>query len=156
MRLPIRRAGKDVLAGLLFVAFGGVFALGATAYDFGDPVRPGPGFYPLVIGVLLAVLGLAIIVRGAVEHDDEPTTMPSWRAVGMIVGALLLFALTVRGFGLAPAIFGSAFLASFASRETTVRGAFVMAAGLTILSILIFVVALSLRLPLLGPLVPRL
>jgi hypothetical protein len=155
MRLPIQRSRKEVLTGLLFVAFGGAFALGATAYPFGDPVRPGPGFYPLVIGVLLAILGVAVIVRGAIEDDGEPITAPSWRAVAMIVGGLLVFALTVRGLGLGPAVFLGALLASFASRATTARGALVMAVGLTAISILIFVVALNLRLPLLGPLIPR-
>jgi Tripartite tricarboxylate transporter TctB family len=155
VRLPIQRSRKDVLAGLLFVGFGGAFALGASAYDFGDPVRPGPGFYPVVIGVLLAVLGVAIIVRGTVDEDDGPITPPSWRAVAMILGALAVFALTVRGLGLGPAVFVTALLASLASRETTIRGALVMAVGLTAVSIVIFAVALNLRLPLLGPMIPR-
>ena len=151
-----RRTRKDLVAGLIFIAFGGLFALGATAFDFGDPVRPGPGFYPLAVGVLLVVLGVAIIVRSAVEEDDSPVTMPSWRAVALIVGGLLVFALTVRGAGLVPATFLAALLASLASRNTSPLGALVMAAGLTALSVLIFVVALNLRLPLLGTWFPRL
>ena len=151
-----RRTRKDLVAGLIFIGFGSLFALGATSFDFGDPVRPGPGFYPLVVGVLLAVLGIAIIVRSAVEEDDGPVTMPSWRAVALIVGGLLVFALTVRGAGLVPATFLAALLASLASRNTQPLGALVMAAGLTALSVLIFVVALNLRLPLLGTWVPRL
>jgi hypothetical protein len=151
-----RRTRKDLLAGLIFIAFGGLFALGATGYGFGDPVRPGPGFYPLVVGALLVVLGIAIIVRSAVEEDDGPVTMPSWRAVALIVGGLVVFALTVRGAGLVPATFLAAVLASLASRNTSPLGGVVMAAGLTALSVLIFVVALSVRLPLLGPWFPRL
>lgn len=151
-----RRTRKDLVAGLIFIGFGGLFALGATAFDFGDPVRPGPGFYPLVVGVLLAVLGVAIIVRSAVEDDDGPVTMPSWRAVTLVIGGLVVFALTVRGAGLLPATFLAAMLASLASRRTSPLAAVVMATGLTALSVLIFVVALSVRLPLLGTWFPRL
>jgi hypothetical protein len=154
-RVVRRRTRKDLLAGLIFIVFGALFALGATGYDFGDPVRPGPGFYPLVVGALLVVLGIAIIIRSAVEDDAGPVTLPSWRAVILIVGGLVVFALTVRGAGLVPATFLAALLASLASRQTSPLGAVVMAAGLTALSVLIFVVALSLRLPLLGTWFPR-
>jgi Tripartite tricarboxylate transporter TctB family len=151
-----RRTRKDLIAGLIFIAFGGLFALGATGFDFGDPVRPGPGFYPLVVGALLVVLGVAITVRSAVEEDEGPVTMPSWRAVILIVGGIVVFALTVRGAGLVPATFLAGLLASLASRTTSPLGSIVMAAGLTALSVLIFVVGLSLRLPLLGTWFPRL
>lgn len=150
-----RRARTDLLAGVIFIGFGGLFALGATGFDFGDPVRPGPGFYPLVVGILLVVLGVAIIVRSVVEDDAAPVTLPSWRAVTLIVGGLVVFALTVRGAGLVPATFLAAVLASLASRVTSPLGAVLMAAGLTAVSVLVFVVALSLRLPLLGTWFPR-
>lgn len=156
MRLHIQRPSNNALAGLTFIAFGAAFALGATAFHIGDPVRPGPGFYPLMIGVLLAVLGLAIVVRREAEEEDGPTTAPSWRAVAAIVGALLVFALTIRGAGLVPSVFAAAFLASLASRSTGILSGFALAVGLTVLSVLIFVVALSLRLPLLGTWFPRL
>jgi len=155
VRLPINRSRKDLLAGLTFIVFGAAFALGATAFDFGDPVRPGPGFYPIVVGVLLAALGTTIIFRGAVDPDDEPITPPAWRAVALIIGGLLVFALTVRGLGLIPALFLASFLASLASVSTGPRAALAIAASLTVLSYLIFVVALNLRLPLLGPWIPR-
>ena len=151
-----RRTRTNLLAGVIFIAFGGLFALGATGYAFGDPVRPGPGFYPLVVGALLVLLGVAIIVSSVVEDDEGPVTRPSWRAVILIVGGVVVFALTVRGAGLIPATFLAACLASLASRATSPVAAIVMAAGLTALSVLIFVVALSLRLPLLGTWFPRL
>jgi hypothetical protein len=150
------RSRKDLLAGLTFVVLGGAFALGATAFEVGDPARPGPGFYPLVVGVLVVVLGVVIILRPATEESLEPITAPSWRATVMIVAGLAAFALLVRGAGLVPATFVAAFLASFASRSTGPLAALAMATGLTVLSVLIFVIGLSLRLPLLGTWFPRL
>lgn len=143
------RSAKDVLAGLTFIGFGLAFAAGATAYDIGDPVRMGPGFFPLVIGVLLAILGGVIAVTGSA--DEVPITAPPWRAAGLILGGIVVFGLTVRGLGLLPAIFLTALLAGLASRQTSPIGALLLAAALTVISVAIFVVALSVRLPLFGP-----
>ena len=143
------RSAKNVLAGLTFIGFGLAFAAGATAYDIGDPVRMGPGFFPLVIGVLLAILG--VVIAATPSADEEPITAPPWRAAGLILGGIVVFGLTVRGPGLLPAIFLTALLTGLASRQTSPIGALLLAAALTVISVAIFVVALSLRLPLVGP-----
>ena len=150
----MQRSAKDVLAGLTFVGFGLAFAIGSLGYEIGDPVRMGPGFFPLTVGVLLAVLGVSIAVTRSSEPDDEPMTAPPWRAAGLILAALVVFGLTVRGLGLVPSIFVTSLLASLASRETRIPLAVLLAVGLTLLCIAIFVFALSLRLPLVGPWIP--
>lgn len=150
----MQRSAKDVLAGLTFVGFGLAFAVGALAYEVGDPVRMGPGFFPLIVGVLLAILGALIAVTRPSEPDDEGITAPPWRAAGLILGAILIFGLTVRGLGLVPSIFVTALMASLASRETRIPLAVLLAAGLTVVSIAIFVMALSVRVPLVGPWIP--
>jgi hypothetical protein len=150
----MQRSAKDVLAGLTFVGFGLAFALGALAYEVGDPVRMGPGFFPLIVGGLLAILGVLIAVTRPAEPDDTAITRPPWRAAGLILGAIVIFGLTVRGLGLIPSIFVTALLASLASRETSLLVALLMAVGLTLVSIAIFVIALSVRVPLVGPWIP--
>jgi hypothetical protein len=50
-----------------------------------------------------------------------------------------------------PSTFVATLMSTFASRRTTVVGAALVTVGLTVLCVLIFVVALSLRLPLVGP-----
>jgi Tripartite tricarboxylate transporter TctB family len=148
------RSPKDVLAGVIFVVFGLGFGFGATAYDIGDPVRMGPGFFPLVVGILLAILGVLIAATRSAEADLEAITAPPWRAVGLILGSLLFFGLTVRGLGLVPSTFVTALLASLASRETRLPMALLLAAALTVVSVAIFVVGLSVRMPLIGPWIP--
>lgn len=150
----MQRSAKEILAGLTFAGFGLAFALGATAYDIGDPVRMGPGFFPLFVGGLLVVLGGLIAATRSPDADDTSLTAPPWRAAGLILGGIVAFGLTVRGLGLIPTIFMAALLASLASRQTSVLGALLLAVGLTLISVAIFVVALSLRLPLLGPWIP--
>ena len=73
-----------------------------------------------------------------------------WRAVALTLGAIVLFGLTVRGLGLIPSTFVTALMSAFASRRAGVLPAVAIAIGLTVLCVLVFVVALSLRLPLVG------
>ena len=152
--LELRRALKDVLAGSIFVVLGLAFAIGALAYDIGSPVRMGPGYVPLSLGLLLAGLGGLVIVKGFVAGEGEPIGEVDWRAVALITAALLFFGLTVRGLGAVGALFGASLLAALARSQTSVREALVIAAGLTALSVVIFVLALQLRLPLVGPWIP--
>lgn len=147
----MQRSLKDVLAGLAFIGFGLAFAVGATSYEIGNPVRMGPGFYPLLVGGLLTVLGGIIAVKPAVDGDGEPLTQPAWRAVVTVLGAIVVFGLTVRGLGLIPSIFLAALLGALASARSSPPAALAIAVALTALSYLIFVVGLSLNLPLLGP-----
>ncbi len=152
--LEVRRALKDVLAGSIFVVFGLAFAIASLSTDVGSPGRMGPGYVPLVLGVALAGLGLLIIVKGILSGEGEPIGHVDWRAVVLITAALLFFGLTVRGLGVILSLFGTTVLASLARAQTSPREALVISAGLTVLSILIFIVALQLRLELVGPWIP--
>jgi len=157
-----RAARADLCAGGAFVVIGGAFAIGALQYDLGSAFRMGPGYVPLTLGCVLAGLGalilgqgvLVVLGRRAVEHetttaDEEPGPVP-WRRGGLLVGAVVLFGLTVDGLGIAIATFATAFLAALAGYRNSALKALVVAAGLTVLCLVIFVGALQLSLPLLG------
>jgi hypothetical protein len=152
--LAVRRALRDILAGAVFIAFGGAFALGALAYDIGTPLRMGPGYVPLALGLITVGLGVAIIIKGFIGGDSEGLTGPDWRPVILISAAVIFFGVTVRGLGVVGALFGATLLAAFARSRTPWLEALAIAVGLTIVSILIFIVALQLRLPLIGPWIP--
>ncbi len=142
---------RDVLAGLTFVGFGLAFAVVAASYEVGSALRMGPGYFPLVLGGLLAFLGVLIIAKGFLAGEGGPIGAVPWRALALILAAVLFFGLTVRGLGLVPSTFVTALMAAFASRRTGVVAALLISVGLTVLCVLVFVVALSLRLALLGP-----
>jgi hypothetical protein len=152
--VALPRALKDILAGLTFVALGLAFAVLASGYAVGTPVRMGPGFFPLALGGLLALIGGIIVVKGVLAGEGEAIGAVPWRALGLIFGAVLFFGLTVRGLGLVPSTFFAALMATFASRRTSVVAAVLITIGLTVLCVLIFVLALRLRLPLIGPWIP--
>ena len=149
--MGLHDARKDLLAGAVFVGFGLAFAVTATTYEVGSPLRMGPGFFPLALGGILVVLGVLIAATGYVAaNGSEIGTIP-WRALALLLSAILFFGFTVRDLGLVPALFVSVLLAAFAGRGVRPGPAVVIAASLTVLSVLIFVYALQLRLELLGP-----
>ena len=159
----VGRAGRtrpyvpDLLAGGVFVLLGLAFAIGGSRYDLGSALRMGSGYVPLLLGGILTLLGLLIGAQaflGGDEHarrlaDEERGPVPWWRGA-LLVAGVLFFGATVRGLGLAPALFVTTFLAALAGHRTGVVRALVTAAGLTVLCLVVFVSLLQLRLPLLG------
>jgi hypothetical protein len=144
------RSQKDILAGLTFLGFGAAFALLSIGYGIGTTVRMGPGYFPFFLGAALAILGALIVARGFLAGEEGAVGIIPWRAVALILGAIVLFGLTVRGLGLIPSTFLTALMSAFASRRAGILPALAVAFGLTILCVLVFVIALSLRLPLVG------
>lgn len=149
-----RRSFPDVLAGGIFVLIGGAFAVGSLRYDLGTPLRMGPGYFPLLVGAILAGLGLAIVLKGLVAGEVLSFGTVPWRAVAVIVVALVFFGFTVRRLGFVPTSAVTALLTTLASTRVRLLTAVAVAAGLTVASTLIFVVGLQLRIPLWGPWLP--
>ena len=144
------RSRKDILVGLIFVGFGMAFAVLSLGYGIGTTARMGPGYFPFFLGGALVLLGVLIVGRGILGGEEGAIGVIPWRAVGLILGAIVVFGLTVRGLGLIPSTFLTALMSAFASRRTGPLAALAITVGLTVLCVLIFVVALSLRLPLVG------
>jgi Tripartite tricarboxylate transporter TctB family len=146
-----RRSFPDVLAGAIFVLIGGAFVVGSLGYELGTPLRMGPGAFPLLVGVTVATLGLAIVIKGLIAGEVVAFGTIPWRAVAVIVVAVLFFGFTVRRLGFVPTSAVTALLTTLASARIRLLTAVAVAATLTVASTLIFVVGLQLRIPLWGP-----
>ncbi|MEV0717254.1 tripartite tricarboxylate transporter TctB family protein [Asanoa sp. NPDC050611] len=146
-----RRSFPDVLAGSIFVLIGGAFVVGSLSYSLGTPLRMGPGYFPLLVGGIMAALGLAIVVKGLVAGEVIEFGAIPWRAVAALTVAVVFFGFTVRRLGFVPTSLVAAFLTTLASQRVRLLTALAVAAGLTVASTLIFVVGLQLRIPLWGP-----
>ena len=147
----------DLVAGGIFVALGLAFAIGARGYELGTAFRMGPGYVPFVLGGLLAILGIAIVGVGAVRWRREGTATAEtphgavpWRGIALLTASVIVFGAGVDPLGLVPALLVTTFLAALADRDNSVLASAVIAVGLTVACVLIFVVLLQLRLPLLG------
>ena len=146
-----RRSFPDLLGGGIFVLIGGAFVVGSLGYGLGTPLRMGPGAFPLLVGVTVAVLGLAIVIKALIAGEVVSFGPVPWRAVAVIVLAVLFFGFTVQGLGFVPTSAVTALLTTLASPRVRLLTAVAVAAGLTVASTLIFVVGLQLRIPLWGP-----
>ncbi len=156
-RLGEERPGPsrpDLMAGATFVVLGLAFAIGGSRYDVGSALRMGSGYVPLVLGMILALLGAVIVAasfRGVdptvanAERGDIP-----WRRMGLLLAAVMFFGFTVRGLGLGPSLLVTTFLAALAGHDTRPHRAAVIAVGLTVVCLTVFVALLQLRLPVLG------
>jgi hypothetical protein len=147
----------DLLAGGVFALLGLAFAIGGARYDVGSALSMGPGYVPLLLGGILTVLGLVIVAQAFLGGDEQTRALADqerrpvpWVPAALLLAGVLFFGATVRGLGLAPALFVTTFLAALAGHRTGVVRALVTAAGLTALCLVVFVSLLQLRLPLLG------
>ena len=145
----------DLLAGLMFVAFGLIFGL--TSWfdlDLGTARRMGPGYFPLLLSGVLLLLGL-IIILASTRRQGEPVGALAWRGMALILTAPLVFGMTVRGLGFAPSVFLCTLIASFASVKMTPLKALILALCVTLFSMAAFSYGLGLPYPRLGPWIPK-
>lgn len=143
---------KDILSGLIFVAFGVAFGYAASSYELGTAFRMGPGYFPLLLAGALVVLGVAIVIKGlTAAAADTPVGVLPWRGAFFILAALVFFGATIRGLGLVATLFGAALLAALASRSNPPVAAVVIAAALTAMCVLVFHYGLGVTVPLRGP-----
>lgn len=93
------RAEKDFWSGLLFIAFAIVAIVAARGYSIGSVGRMGPGYFPLALGGLLALLGIIMVSKSFVTDGErmEPLNLGPLAA---IVTAVVLFGLSIERLGL--------------------------------------------------------
>src|SRR5690606_37919927 len=119
-------------------------------HPMGSAGRMGPAYFPSVLGGLLAVVGLAHIVRSFIGHGESISKFHI-RHLVIILGAVLLFGFLMRTAGLAVAAFVLIMLSSFASPKFRLGGTLLLAVGLTLFAVVLFVKLLGLPMPVLGP-----
>lgn len=143
------KSQRDFFSGLLLIFVGAAFAIGATGYNFGAAVRPGPGYFPFGLGIILAVLGVIVFVTSFVRHctDGDPIGAIPWRPLLCVVGAIVFFAIALPRLGFVITFPLMIVLTSFATTEFTWKGALLTALVLTVASYLIFIFGLQLNIP---------
>lgn len=143
----------DFTAGLLFILFGLGFGASALDLEMGTPLRMGPGYFPMVLAVLLTGLGIAIAAT-ALRTMGEDVGSYAWRGMVFILGAPVFFGLTVRGLGFVPSLFVTTLIAALAGLKLKPLYAVLLAAAVTVFCTLVFSVALGLPFRQFGPWLP--
>jgi hypothetical protein len=136
---------QDLAGGLLLGALGVAVALYARRYGFGTPARMGPGFFPQVLGWILALLGAAIALPAWFRQG--PTMVFRGKNAVSVLGAIVLFALTLKPLGLVLSCFGASFVATLADEEISWPGRVLVSAGVAAVTVAIFIGGLQMVLP---------
>src|SRR5450830_918097 len=138
------KSQQDFFSGLLFTVVGMAFAWGATDYKIGDSARMGPGYFPLLLGVLLALLGTVMTFKALVIETPEGEKVGrfAWRPLVFIIAANLVFGVAL---GVIVGIYALTFMASLAGDRFKAKEAAVLATVLAVLSYLAFVLVLKLQ-----------
>lgn len=144
------KSQRDFASGLMFIVVGVAFAVGALNYTFGSSARPGPGFFPFGLGLILALLGGAVLFKSlTIESDDgEPIGTIAWRPLGVLIAAVVMFGLLLPRLGLVCTLPLLVLAASLASDEFSLKSTLASAVLLTALSWAVFVKGLGLTIPL--------
>jgi hypothetical protein len=151
------KSQKDFFCGLMFMAVGVAFAWGASTYNVGTGARMGPGYFPLMLGVLLAVIGAAITFTALVfevEGGDKIGKW-AWKPLIFIIASNVVFGILLAGlpsiklpaFGMIVGIYALVFIASMAEAGWKFRTTLILATVLAIGSYIAFVLALKLQFP---------
>ena len=151
------KSQQDFFSGLMFTLVGGAFAWGATSYSIGTGARMGPGYFPLLLGIFLAVLGAFITFYSLVEHteDGEPIGKFAWKPIVYILGSNVVFGILLAGlpkFGVPPmgliaGIYALVIIAGKAGDTFSLKESLILATILSVGSYLAFIMLLKLQMP---------
>jgi hypothetical protein len=151
------KSQKDFFSGLMFMVVGVAFAWGASTYTIGNGARMGPGYFPLLLGILLAIMGGLIAFKALVVEtmDGDPIGKFAWKPLFFIILANLVFGASIGGLpsigmpplGLIVGIYLLTIIASNAGDEFSLKGVLVLATILAALSYVAFILLLKLQFP---------
>ncbi len=151
------KSQKDFFAGLMFLLVGLAFAWGASSYSVGTGARMGPGYFPMVLGVLLSVLGLIVTLTALVVEtpDGDPVGSFAWKPLVFIIAGNLVFGASIGGLpsiGLPPmglifGIFALTFVSSNAGEEFNFKEVLILSIILSVMSYAAFILLLKLQFP---------
>jgi len=151
------KSQKDFYSGLLYTVVGAAFAYGATSYNIGTGARMGPGYFPLLLGTILAIIGGVILFKSLVVETPTGDRVGSWawKPLSFIIAGNLLFGVLLGGLpsikfpamGLIVAIYGTTLVVSMAGDKFKLKEVLILATVLSVLSYLAFIVLLKLQFP---------
>ena len=164
------KSERDFWSGLMFIAIGVIFAVGATNYSMGpacppnDPcasslwarmsqlsAHPGAGYFPLGLSVLLTILGAIVLFKSLTIESEggDPVGKFAWRPLIIVVAAIAVFGGMLEPLGMFISIPVLIVLTSLAGDEFHWKGVLISAVILTVASWGIFVLGLKLTIPVL-------
>lgn len=135
---------RDIIGGFTLVAFGVFAALYAQRYDIGELQEMGPGYFPVALGILLAILGLFIAIPAFFR---EGTTIHiEWKSLIWVLISIAIFAIALNKAGLILATILSVLAASIPSKSSW-KTRIILALCIAAITYSVFLLGLGMVLP---------
>ena len=149
------KSRKDFFSGLMFLFVGIAFAWGSTNYTIGSGARMGPGYFPLMLGIVMVILGAALTMNALIVETEtgDPVGKWAWKPLVFIIVANLAFGVLLGGLpsiglpamGLIVAIYVLVIVGSMAGSQFKILPTVILATVLAIGSYVAFIWALKLQ-----------
>lgn len=135
---------------MLMVVIGVVAMIMARSYKIGTASAMGPGFFPLMVGAVIALAGVAIIAQARFEPDAASREQPKaeWRGWACIVCSLIAFIVLGQYAGLLPATFAAVFISALGDRSNSWRSALLLSLAICLVAVVVFWWLLQVQFPL--------
>ena len=144
------RNPKEFWIGVIYIFIGlSAFYL-CKDLDMGKAGNMGPAYFPTILSVLLAGVGVISLIRSFIM-TGTPIGKLAIRGMILVTLAIVLFGVLVRGAGLAVALPVLVLVSASASVKFRWKNAVLMAAGITVFCVLVFLKGLGIPLPVFGP-----
>jgi hypothetical protein len=142
------RNQKDFWAGVLFLVTGIGFVVLSQEYTMGTAAKMGPGYFPTILGAMMAVLGLMIMIPSVRRHrPEERLTGVDFRTLGLVLLSVVVYALALPTLGFIVAMSLLVFISALASHEFNLKSTAASIVVLLVGSWLVFVKGLELQFP---------
>ena len=143
------KSERDFWSGLMFIVVGVVFAVGSQNYSLGTSARPGPGYFPLMLSVIMAILGAIVLFKSLTIETEGGDKIGAfaWRPLIVIVVAIAVFGAALPRLGMVITIPVLIVITSLAGDEFGWKGVAANCVVLTVASWAIFVLGLKLTIP---------
>jgi len=145
---------KEFWASFLMLFIGIATIVGSQNYQMGSLVRMGPGYFPLMLGVLLTAIAALILfspeslTEDAVDEDEVILSMPEQiKTWVLVVGSVVLFIIVGKYGGLVPATFVMCTTAALGDKGNTLKTAVILGVIMSIISAGLFVYGLQIQFP---------
>ena len=151
----LSKYNKDFYGGgLMFVLGTGAIWQGLS-YQVGSLRKMGPGFFPVALGAILALMGIVMLVNGkrAAPSSAELQGLKNqssyeWRGWICIASGIVAFIVLGKYGGLLPASFAIVFISALGDRENTIKSTLVLSLAIVLVCVIVFWWALQMQFPL--------
>jgi uncharacterized membrane protein YidH (DUF202 family) len=140
------RSPQDLGAGVVFILIGSAGILFGQDLAVGSAARMGPGYFPMLLSWLIIAIGLVLTVK-SLATQGPPIPPIHLRPLTAIVAAILAFGLLIDRIGLALTAAVLVIGAAYARRDVDRGETLLLAVGLALFTVAVFVYALKQPLP---------